>query len=113
MDVPEFIYFSNPNAVNASRIYHTSNCNGHLSEETMMPATEENVTLIQRLGFTVCKTCLLRYEKEQKAIEHATLIEVYRVAALPIPEEFELRVYWHRGKGNPVEIWNSKTGMRH
>lgn len=112
MEVPEFIYFSNPEAAVPSRVYHTRNCNGRLDERTKLEATEANVELIRRLGFTVCKTCALRWEKEQKAREHADVIEAFGIAALQVPPEFELRVYWHRDKGNPVEIWNSKTGMR-
>lgn len=108
VEVPEFIYFSNPDAVNASRVYHTRNCNGRLSEATRVPATSENVALVQRLGFTVCKTCKLRYEKEQKAREHEALIAQYGIASLAVPNEFELRVYWHRLVGQPVEIWSSR-----
>lgn len=111
-EVPEFIYFGNPNSPNPSRVYHTRNCNGNLDEDTKIPATVESVDLIQRLGFVVCKTCKLRYEKEQLAITHAAFIEDYGVAAQTYPEEFELRVYWHRGVGNPVQIWSSKGGMR-
>jgi hypothetical protein len=112
MEVPEFIYFSNPDAQNQSRVYHTRNCNGRLDERTKVPATEANIELIRRLGFTVCKTCKLRYEKEQKRKEHALMIETYEIAALAVPDEFELRVYWHRETGQPVELWSSKTGMR-
>lgn len=110
--IPEYIYFSNPNSVSPSRVYHTANCNGRLNEATKVPTTEEALALVHNLGFTVCATCKLRYDKAQKAIEHVAFIEDYGIAALPLPEEFELRVYWHRGKGNPVEIWNSKTGVR-
>jgi len=108
MEIPEFIYFSDPNAVNASRVYHTRNCNGRLDERTKVAATLENVELIQRLGFTVCKTCKLRWEKEEKAREHAVIIEAYAIKALEVPPEYELRVYWHRDVGQPVEVWSSK-----
>lgn len=108
MEVPEFIYFSDPNAVNVSRVYHVRNCNGRLNEATKLPASNENLAIVQRLGFTICKTCKLRYEKEMKAAEHAAILEVYGIAAFNVPPEFELRVYWHRDKGQPVEIWSSR-----
>jgi hypothetical protein len=106
-DVPSFFYFNNA-SLGTSRVYHVRNCNGKLSEKTKVEATESNANLLRTLGYTVCKTCRLRYEKDEKAREHADLIETYRIAGLVLPPEFELRVYWHRGRGNPVEIWSSK-----
>lgn len=112
MEVPTHIYFGT-STVAPSRIYHVRNCNGHLSETTKVPATEETLELLHKLGYTVCKTCKLRYEKEEKAKEYATFIEAYNIVGLTMPPEFELRVYWHRpGKGQPTEIWNSKTGLK-
>lgn len=107
----EFIYLPRAGA-QTSRVYHVSNCNGRLDERQRVAVTEQILDIIRRLGFTLCKTCSLRYEKELKLEEHRAVIETYQIAALDIPSEFELRVYWHRGAGNPVEIWSSKTGLR-
>lgn len=107
----EFIYLPRAGA-QMSRVYHVSNCNGHLDDRQRVAVTEQVLDIVRRLGLTLCKTCSLRYEKELKLEEHRAMIEAYQVAALAVPPEFELRVYWHRDKGNPVEIWNSKTGLR-
>jgi len=80
-----------------------------MSELNKVPATEETMALLKQLGYRPCNTCKLRYDKEQKAQEHADFIESLEIASWPVPDEFELRVYWHRGKGNPVEIWSSKS----
>lgn len=104
----EFIYLPRADTQPMSRVFHVTNCNGRLDERQRVPATEQVLDIVSRLGLTLCKTCSLRWEKELKAEEHRALIETYQIAALSVPPEFELRVYWHRGSGNPVEIWSSR-----
>lgn len=110
--VPAFLYVSSGQH-QQTRVYHTDNCNGRLDNAERFAATEENVEMLRRLGYSPCKTCRLRYEKAMKARECAAVIESFNLAALSIPPEFELRVYWHReDRSQPTEIWNSRTGLQ-
>lgn len=107
MDVPTKLYVSKTSAI-TTRIFHTMDCNGKLGQHTAIDATEENVELLGNLGYSLCKTCDKRMKKTILMEEQEALIEALGVTAFSMPNNLELRVYWHRDKGQPVELWSSR-----
>jgi len=90
-------------------IYHTEVCNQQFIQYTEVEATEDRVFMLKTLGYTLCKTCELRHNKRENLKKNADFIEAVGIKSLVLPDDYELRVYWHRSENkNPVELWSSK-----